>query len=59
MTSQHPRKPRPAKSPGTNPESPHPARPWRTLLEILIGLALLEGLFVLFKLGASHFSPPT
>lgn len=35
-----------------------PIKGWRRLLEILIGLALLEGLFFLFRLGATWFSPP-
>lgn len=38
-----------------------PVKGWRKLLDILLGLALLEGLFVLFRLGATWFagSPPT
>lgn len=36
-----------------------PVKGWRKLLDILVGLALLEGLFVLFRLGAHWFSPLT
>lgn len=41
-----------------NDTTPPATKGWRKLLDILIGLALLEGLFFLFRLGATWFSPP-
>lgn len=41
-------------------DAPPQAKGWRKAVDRLIGLALLEGLFVLFRLGARWFSaPPT